>query len=770
MLMLKNRLWLLVLLLILTTLACSLTGADDDEADESPTVELAPPEAIGGDPPSVIINSPPNNSEVSIGTDVLVYSIAQDDVGITRVELLQDGQLINTVTSPDPVGQVELSVLQSWIPAETGTVTLEVVPYRGDVRGESASVTLQVREDATGLQSPIPTLTFAVPAATVDLTCRGRINLGPLNVRAEPNDRADILTTVTAGEVIPLIGRTGGNEYWEINIRGMRGWINAVYTTTLGDCRTLPVTGEVALVPSDTPTATLTLTPSITPSRTLDPRTCRAQILNDNLSVLIAPRSDATAVTTVSLNSEWLLFQRTPDSIWWQINVGGVLGWVRIDNIALLGECGSILVASATPEPNQSPVIGVISPQSLDIGETRSVRITANDPDDEEVTLLVTSSDPSVVSAQIESQTSLLLVAGQQTGLATVTVAAQDNDGAQVQTVFAVSVVEPQAPNNPPVISPISDLSISITESVTVPLGVIDPERSTPTLLAMIEDQSVVDIEFEGITAIQITPLAEGRTDVTVVANDNEGGSARIVFRVTVFIPTETPTVTLTPTSTDTATSTNTLTATLTETPIETATFTLTSTESPTQTLTETATETLTVTDTSTPTETITITDTATMTASVTESATMTATHTETQTPSATSTVTFTLSATLTETPTQTSSATLTVTETQTETQTETPSTTASVTRTPSETNTPSDTATSTETPTNTLTSTASATITLTPSDTPTETNTPTETATPSATASVTRTPSETLTPTDTATITLTPSATATVTLTRLRP
>ena len=128
--------------------------------------------------------------------------------------------------------------------------------------------------------------------------------------------------------------------------------------------------------------------------------------------------------------------------------------------------------------------------------------------------------------------------------------------------------------------------------------------------------------------------------------------------------------------------------------------------------------------------------------------ATPTPTTTITTTP--TNTLTPTTTSTLTTTPTATQTNTLTATQTSTmaPTSTPTPSNTAAPNQTPTATSTPS--------PTKTLTATPTTTKTLTPTRTQTPTNTPTPSVTASLTPSATQTP--TVTPTNTQTPTLTPT------------
>ena len=196
---------------------------------------------------------------------------------------------------------------------------------------------------------------------------------------------------------------------------------------------------------------------------------------------------------------------------------------------------------------------------------------------------------------------------------------------------------------------------------------------------------------------------------------------------------TPTPTQTETPTNTPTETPTNTPTNTPTETETSTPTQTPTNTETPTQTSTETETPTQTPTPTETPTQTPTNTETPTQTPTPTntETPTNTPTETSTLTPTPTNTETTTNTPTTTETPTPSVTIGLTPTATETSTPTPTETPTQTVTPTNTETPTPTNTKTPTNTPTNTETPTSTPTNTATTTSTPTVTPTTTQTPTP---------------------------------------
>ncbi|MBN1678900.1 MAG: hypothetical protein JW966_01325, partial [Anaerolineae bacterium] len=120
-------------------------GLLNSENDGGPTPTLPPPPTATATPefrPSILIQAPANNTAIDLGDSVTIQFLATDRTGLTRVELLRFGRVLDSVS----VGN--LTSFQgsfAYTPDSTGTHTLEVVAYQGDVRGDPASVTLTVR-------------------------------------------------------------------------------------------------------------------------------------------------------------------------------------------------------------------------------------------------------------------------------------------------------------------------------------------------------------------------------------------------------------------------------------------------------------------------------------------------------------------------------------------------------------------------------------------------------------------------------------------------
>jgi hypothetical protein len=136
-----------VALLASSALACDLTG--------------------GTSKPTITITAPTSDTRFEQGEEVNVLSSANDAKGITRVELLVDGELYRTDSSPSAEGETSLAMAQTWMAADPGMHTLSVIAYNVDgVASEPWAVTVEVVEAGGAVTPPTPTATAAPPAAT----------------------------------------------------------------------------------------------------------------------------------------------------------------------------------------------------------------------------------------------------------------------------------------------------------------------------------------------------------------------------------------------------------------------------------------------------------------------------------------------------------------------------------------------------------------------------------------------------------------------------
>jgi hypothetical protein len=91
--------------------------------------------------------------------------------------------------------------------------------------------------------------------------------------------------------------------------------------------------------------------------------------------------------------------------------------------------------------------------------------------------------------------------------------------------------------NQNPTIDPISAISITKGKSVTIALGMRDPNNDPLTYLAQVANPNVASVSPSGAAAITIGGVNEGSTSITVTINDGRGGTASTSFSVTVTKP-----------------------------------------------------------------------------------------------------------------------------------------------------------------------------------------------------------------------------------------
>lgn len=250
------------LLLAVLLASCNLVSQD---ADDLPTIT---PRPDGAGKPAVAITSPREGEQFQVDREILVTASATDEIGITRVQLLANDQPVRTVLSETDQGDRQKNVALGYTPRSAGQVTLKVVAFRGTVASDPAQISVNIVSQAVatatsggGGSGPGPSIPTIDPN---DPTCRARARSG-LNLRQGPSTDFPVLTVLSAGQSVPIIGRLGDNSWWQVRSGTTVGWVFAELTDVFGTCTTVPIVGSPITV---TPTSQQ---PTITPSPTLTP-------------------------------------------------------------------------------------------------------------------------------------------------------------------------------------------------------------------------------------------------------------------------------------------------------------------------------------------------------------------------------------------------------------------------------------------------------------------------------------------------------------------
>ncbi len=226
---------LLVALICLSLAACNLQDRTTGAAGSEPT------EAPSG-PPTIQIASPNEGAEYVIGEEILVSVLAADSIGVTRVQLFVDNQIVRTVSSESLQGNLELSAILNYVPqrADLGAITLRALAYRLAVVSEPDEITVVVRESpAQVIATPIQQSN--VPFIPNDGVCRALVNVGGLNFRTGPSTGFQIITVLGSGTLAPITGRNSEHSWWRLNVDNRAGWVSGDFTTEYGDCSRVPV-------------------------------------------------------------------------------------------------------------------------------------------------------------------------------------------------------------------------------------------------------------------------------------------------------------------------------------------------------------------------------------------------------------------------------------------------------------------------------------------------------------------------------------------------
>lgn len=251
-------------MLIMTVSALMLGACNLERASQRPLTPIAT--GSSGGRPAVAILSPADNSEIVVGSQVLVSVSASDGVGVSRVQLSANGATVKTISSESAAGDRSLTTLLDYTPRTTGAIELSVVAYRGSVASDPARITINVRQAQAQVTATLP----ANPGVPIinpnDPTCRVLINSG-LNLREGPDITYRVLTVLASGTVVPITGRVASNQWWQVRVNTTTGWLSGQFVTLYGNCQGIPVVN--APTPPTATLAPVTATPIIIPTNTL---------------------------------------------------------------------------------------------------------------------------------------------------------------------------------------------------------------------------------------------------------------------------------------------------------------------------------------------------------------------------------------------------------------------------------------------------------------------------------------------------------------------
>ena len=138
----------LILGMTIAGLACAIPGLGN---------EPAAPKAGG---PVVTISSPTSGQLLEPAGEIKIQSTSLDPEGVTRVELVVDGEVIWIDANAQPEANTPFIVAQLWTPTVPGTHVIQVRAYNAaNVAGQSDPVTVNVVAEAQAVAEGAPVTT-----------------------------------------------------------------------------------------------------------------------------------------------------------------------------------------------------------------------------------------------------------------------------------------------------------------------------------------------------------------------------------------------------------------------------------------------------------------------------------------------------------------------------------------------------------------------------------------------------------------------------------
>ncbi|MEO1287778.1 MAG: CARDB domain-containing protein [Chloroflexota bacterium] len=292
---------------LLLVSACNLGGSPE------PDLPLDDGDSQSAGQPSVSILSPSTGDTFTVNEQILVSVSANDEIGVTRVQLFANGSLVKTVSSDLSNGEVSFEGVLDFTPRSDGDFTLRVIAFREAISSPPEEIEVTVgqpqvivteRSDNTS-GSPGSGSGVQVPIIPNDGVCRVLTLVG-LNMRTQPTTtRNNVITTFQANTLLNVVARLGDNSWWKVSSGNTVGWVsgNPQFVSLSGNCTSIPIETVVlnTPTPSPTPIPTNPPAPSNTPVPTATPLpdlTVPSIDVDDPVTI---PQSETEVTTEVTI-------------------------------------------------------------------------------------------------------------------------------------------------------------------------------------------------------------------------------------------------------------------------------------------------------------------------------------------------------------------------------------------------------------------------------------------------------------------------------------
>lgn len=290
--------------------------------------------ALSSAKPTVVIDLPPSGSQYQGGESVAIQSTSTDSAGILRVELLVDGTVVRTDSTPGP--QQSFTLLQTWM-ATPGTHTIAVRAFNTvNVGSNPTAIGLTVLPSipaaapsaaATEETYPATPVTHVPPAATASAP--------PVACTNNSAFVADI--TVPDGTNLAL-GQTF-NKIWRVRNIGTCAWGSSYQLVFIGGSgmTAAPVVGVPLTLPGATSDLFVPMTAALAAGHFTTNwrlRSPSGALFGGNLNATInvlAPQAQATVTPVRCLGmSNISAFSASPATI--TMGQSATLSWGLVSN------------------------------------------------------------------------------------------------------------------------------------------------------------------------------------------------------------------------------------------------------------------------------------------------------------------------------------------------------------------------------------------------------------------------------------------------------
>jgi hypothetical protein len=437
-------------------------------------------------------------------------------VPITRTVVNNALGAWNTTTVPDGSYQIRLHV---WLSGgeDFRTVTNLTVQNTGQ-RPPTG-------QNNNPLLSPIGPISITQGNALTIALGMTDVDNDPLTYVAQVANPSIATVTPSGASAITISGLKAGSTNVNITINDGRG---GTASTSFSVTVNAPVAQNNPPAISPIPAQTLTT----------------GQNLNIAIAVSDPDSGDTVSVTTSSTAANLATAVISGNTLTISAKAQGSAGInVTATDSRGLSSTVSFTVTVTNPvQQNQAPTISPPGNQTVNTAATVDVNLSITDPNNDPLTLTAASSNNGIASVVIVGA-NVARINGVAGGNSTITITADDNKGGKATTSFNVVVNPPPDPNDPPAVTPITDQTVTVGESITVPVTVTDADGDTVSISAVVDPVSQATVTLSATNSLVITGAQEGTATVTVTASDGTE-SVEETFELTVEpSPNELPTI-----------------------------------------------------------------------------------------------------------------------------------------------------------------------------------------------------------------------------------